>query len=99
MPLTVEIKLFHFHRIFKNREQVGGSSEPPEPSGSATVVCNHLACDCMAFGLAWVLGTNPVGVMVWYAMFECGTSLRIQSLRSFSILQKAGKDLHVLFEH
>ena len=24
-------KLFHFHRIFKNRGQGGGSREPPEP--------------------------------------------------------------------
>ena len=32
----IETKLFHFHRIFKNRGQGGGSSEPHEPpSGSA----------------------------------------------------------------
>ena len=27
----IETKLFHFHRIFKNGGQGGGSSEHPEP--------------------------------------------------------------------
>ena len=30
-PMKIETKLFHFHRIFKNRGQEGGSIEPPEP--------------------------------------------------------------------
>ena len=27
----IETKLFHFHRMFKNGGQGGGSSDPPEP--------------------------------------------------------------------
>ena len=26
-----ETKLFHFHRVFKNGDEEGGSIEPPEP--------------------------------------------------------------------
>ena len=33
----IETKIFHFHMMFKNGGQGGGSSDPPEPpSGSAT---------------------------------------------------------------
>ena len=55
----------------------------------------------MSFGFAFIIVTNPLGVMFWYAIFECGTSLRTKSLRRYVIYlpkQKGGKP-SCLFEH